>query len=881
METDESKPPHKMDETKGVDPPSGSEPFSILARKLSIDHWRSMPIWPEPVDGVEEVLSLQTKPRFRWEHQEFMNLPEEVAQVSPETGSEKSGAEKNQSDNQTLEKIEPFRKKQPHLVTRLEQVARLDKLSGWNATILLAREAPERITGTHLDRLEELSLKNLSYDVASGVRAVHRMNVDSQDDSAGKVKTVSPSMRAAAAEAWCFALSHQPEEPADNYLKAGLALQKDTIDDSVRAELIRGIAREIRPRLIPSLNHQILEAESQQQKVSSLTLSALDACICYAIHHPQTVSSDQSLELASVITVEPEQLDPLKIWPENIWDLRWHQDAQVVNRFGLWLALTKHPIAQGFLTGRLNHLEQSVQYHAIRNLGLLQTEAALKALRNVVEKKPGMSRAVALMAIGVQDEKLIYRYRHDEAAVVRQAIAQFAGRHPSAEAVKTLQELVNDDNLEIQQAAVQAVAEWSNEEAFPVLSRAFVSGAVPTRNRARKRLEQRFGLVITAIQDDQNDRQEILKTISQKFHLAPNVNDLFEDPPLRKSKTGTAESPLHERIHELLSQLEQESVTSAAGDRHSREIVELYEKAPRAFDEFLNQQGVKPLERILEQLDSFGIPDAEKMVQLKNGSLLQRRRCARYFAEQAKTQTLAAWELHLIAERLKQEQDLQVCRDLMMTIDGDTTQQARVVAQVGLTHTWPDVRILGCQYVQKQRVRQLAPFLLPLLQERNASVQKAAILACGYCQNPLVIDGFKDGQNGQQTGLRSLLGTVNRETELLVIAGLARLGDEQGINELLKLSYSPDANTRREVVHIIGELQKQELVEHLIRIGWTEPAADVRLAVLDALRKTVPENRQPKMIASDSSKRKLEIWSDWLDEMKDRTKKDSAVGLTQ
>ncbi len=843
---------------------------SPLQRKLNIDHWRSMPIWPKPIAGVEEVRSLQAKPLFRWQHQGFIDLPAQSKDNQPETASTKALLdEKSPTSDESVAKIAQPKQMQPPLVAELQQIASRDHLSGWNATIILARQAPELLTSNHLNRLEELSLKSISYDIASGVRDESGLKPAQQDDSSEKIKLISNSMQAAAAEAWCYALAKQLGEATDIFTKTGLALQNEEISDAVRLELMRGIARKIKPRLIPALNRQMAESELQQTKVSSLTLAALDACICYAIQHPQSMSENQTAELQSVMTIDPESLDPSKLWPENIWDLRWHQDNQVVNRFGMWLALTKHPIAQSYLTRRLNHLEHSVQYHALRNLGLLHSETALEKLRDIVETRPGTSRAVALMAIGIQDEKLIYRYRSDEAAIVRLAIARFAGQHLSSESVKALQELADDEDLKIQQAVVQAVAGWPNEKAFPVLSTAFISGGVPTRNKARKRLEQRFDLVMTAIQDEQSDREDILKTISRSFQLASNANGVLfneSDSPVQSEKPE--QKKIREHVRELLKQLGQSSDSSLKKDRHSREIISLFEQSPQAFDDVLNEQGMKQLEQILKQLSSLRISEAEKVVQLKNGSLQQRRRSAHYLAEQAKTKTLATWKLRLIAERLKQEQDLHVCRDLMMTIKQDTTQEARVVAQSGLTHTWPDVRILGCQYVQKQRVPQLAPFLLPLLQERNPSVQRAAILACGNCQNPLVIDGFKDAENTQQTGLRSLLGTVNRETELLVIAGMARLGDEQGRSELLKLSYSSETNTRRQVVRIMGELQDQRLVEHLIRIGWTEPAPDVRLAVLDALKNTVPLNQQPKIIASNSTKQKMQIWSEWFDESK-------------
>ena len=841
---------------------------SPVQRKLNIDHWRSMPIWPKPIAGVAAVRSIQRVPLFRWQHQGFINIPvpsPEDQSINPTTelDAEKTAAANGAPDIGIDQKHEIH----PQVVAELQQLANRDDLSGWNATIMLARQIPQSLTSSQYARLKELTLEKIEYETTSGKRSLDRLESDQKDAESSEVKPLSDSMQAAAAEAWCYALAQQPGDASENFAEAGRALQKQLISDAVRIELMRGITRKIKPRLVPSLNRQMAESELQQGITSSLTMAALDACICYAIYHPQQVQKNQTGKIEPVISFDAENLDPQKLWPENIWNLRWHQDHQLVNRLGMWLALTEHPVAQSYLSRRLTHVERSVEYHAIRNLGLLHSETALEKLREIVESRPGTPRAIGLLAIGDRDEDLIFRYLRDESSVVRLAIAHYAAQHISVASARVLQEFTHDEDLKIQQATVSAIDAWPNEKAFSVLSAAFTSGGVSARNMARKQLEQRFGIVMTVMQDDEADREQILDTISRKFQLASHANNtLFDESPHKNIDDQTQQKQVSAQLQKLLDQLSQKQEVSFNKNHISRKVTALIKQSPNGLNDVLNKYGLKQLEQTLKQLDSLGISEAREIVQLSDDRLSQRRRAARALAEQAKTKTLSNWKLRLIAERLKQEQDLHICRDLMVTIDQDTTQEARVVAQNALIHTWPDVRILGCQYVQKQRIPQLAPFLLPLLQERNTSVQQAAIIASGYCQNPLVIDGFSDGTDSRQAGLRSLLGKVNRETELLVIAGLARLGDEQGRSELFKLSYSSDTQTRRQVVRIMGELQDPKLVKHLIRIGWTEPVADIRLAVLDALKQTVPVKQQPRIIASETTQQKMQIWSDWLDE---------------
>lgn len=831
-----------------------------------------------------------------------------------ETGqpdSEQSEIENRQAEQVEQNAISPSRDPFVEFVPELKQLATRDDLTGWNATILLAQYSPGSVLSEHLSRLQEIALKKIDFDTKSGSRIEDQPNEthpgdlqevkttgmrnrlfpqwpnrlaeqkqllsdemtefsskqDAEDVTEETVSTISDSMRAAAAESWCFALAMQSGNPKENFSVAGRVLEDQEIPESVRMELLRGIARKIKPRRIPTLSSYLTESQLQQRVLSPLSLAALDCCICYAVGHPQEVRTNRRADEDSVITFDTQSLDPLEIWPEKIWDLRWHQDTQVVNRYGLWLALTEHPVAQNYLATQLNHLEAPVQNNAIRNLGLLDSDTSLKKLREIVETRPGTARAVGLMAIGDRDEEFVYQYLQDESPTVRTAMAHFAGKKISVESMNALQELAQGDDLKVQHAAIDAVEDWPNEKAFPVLSAAFASGGIATRNRTRKKLEQRFGIVVTALEDDVDQRKRILDTIRHKFHIDSQPDrDLFHERHSQTDPKKPAQEQVVSQLQELLTEIAQEQTKSFRQERLTREVKLLIEKSPEALDEVLNQLGFRELKQTIEQLDSLGIAEVELIVRLEDKRLPQRRKAARAIAQQAGKENLSHWELQLIAEKLQQEQDPHVCRDLMLTITKDTSAQARAVAQNSLVHTWPDVRILGCQYVQKHRLPQLAPFLLPLLQERNISVQQAAIAACGYSQNPVVIDGFSNSSDSQQrSGLRSLLGTVNHQTELMVIAGLARLGDEQGRSELLKLSYSPDANIRQQVIGIMGELQDQNFVEHLIRIGWTEPTPHVRLAVLGAMEKIVPDSQQPKIVATATPEKQMQIWSDWLD----------------
>src|SRR5690606_30220845 len=107
---------------------------------------------------------------------------------------------------------------------------------------------------------------------------------------------------------------------------------------------------------------------------------------------------------------------------------------------------------------------------------------------------------------------------------------------------------------------------------------------------------------------------------------------------------------------------------------------------------------------------------------------------------------------------VKTEQDSLVWRSAMQAIFQDAADEAAQTALLALNSQWPDVRILGCQYVGHHGRRDQAHWLLPLFRDSSRTVQVAAIAAAGLCRNPTVLDGLAESP-GQPAlpGLRSLL----------------------------------------------------------------------------------------------------------------------------
>jgi len=867
-----------------------------LRKQLLNDHWRAASIWPEPLAGPAAFEQLRNRPLVRWERQQIRNL-ETSTDGSKEAESTESSAA-NQPENkrrrdQTLQNL-----------LELEQLAQEDSLAGWNACIQLAWKQP-RVDSQVLKQLETLALNPSKYDAETGFvetveqtkvvpetepeqpwwqRYFEREETASSDEQKTETETpatvpesqpgtvLSDRFRAAAAEAWCWQLSQLPGDAEQHFAAAGLALQTSELPDVVRWELQRGIARSIPPRRIPGLAE--ISAEAHSGPLSEAERTLLDACITHALFHPELAADSSD---ADAIMLDETRLDPHGLWPTALWEYRWSDQPDVVNRFGLWLALTRHPLAESYLRQSLQHIEPAVHGETLRNLGLLGTAAAQELLTEQAREKEGTPRAIALLGLAREEESTLFAAVDDTSAVVRKAVASFAGTRPSARSAQVLRQLAEDHDPVVQQAAVAAVQDWDAELAFPILATAFQQGSVPTRKLARRALETRFDLVIAAIDDDAEQRQQTLRQISERFdvsadkHLLAMKAESTSDDRIAASSEIPEEARL--RHQQAISRLNDPATEAVARQSARDDLTELLLKYPRLFTEDLNALPVKELADRVKLYADFSFEPCPAVRDLSHDDLYRRRKAARELANRGAEETLPEWALRSIAAHITNEQDIHVCRSLIQAIAHDTTPAARAVAEAALVHSWPDVRILGCRYAAEHRLPQLAPFVLPLLHERNPSVQLEAIQTAGLCRNPLVIDGFpgqpESGNTGlpeQSGGLRSLLGTVPPTVEFEVITSLARLGDDQGQMELLKLCYSPAAERRIQAVSLLGELGDGASVDHLIRLGWTEQDPGVRNAILNSLNQLVSAERRPKFPTELDSRAQLERWAQWREE---------------
>ncbi len=877
-------------ETTVEDPNSEDSDRKTIAEGSDplLGRWNFERAWPEPAQGPAAMLKLAQTPRFRW-HFERPEIPP-VKNLADQYGNTvKPEADRpalfTRIGNPSMQELAEWWNLSDH-----------DDAQGLNACILLAYHAPEKLDASRINRLvrivqQEIDLNpqviNTTPVQSSKTKSLWgRLRPSTQEDpqaetvpevieeNANSAKEeqvddeITIQQRAAAAEAWCFVISRQQTDVEMKYREPGLMLKNADLPQLIRQELMIGIAREIPPRKIPGLA-ELLSPKTKPALQELKQLAVLEACLLYAVNHQAQFESSND-DPDQPATMELTQADPDQLWPVSLWEHRWDESPEMAIRFGQWLALIRHPLAETYLTQKLNHVDPGVKLASLCSLGLLPGQSVNTLLSKRLEQEQGQNKAIVLSALSYHHPEIIDRYVDDADRQVRLQVVNYSGDHPSRSSATTLLKLVKDRDSEIQYAAIDVVAEWQPEFAFPILSSGFQTGLYKTRQRAREILEQQYQIVISGIEDTPEQRRQILAQIQSEH----NTGSSWSETPIfhADADRNQPEEDLiaqQTRVRTQLNQLLNTEVSATEKKESSQELQKTAERTPLVLNRELNRLPLKELKLLAVTLSKVPCRGCEPFEDLESDQVLQRRKAAHEFAEISSQETLPEWTLRLLGEHLKQEQDPHVCRAIVSSISNDTTPQTRHIAEIALLHPWADVRILGCQYAGKHRMPQLAPLLIPMLQERNQAVQIAAIKAAGLCRNPIVINGLSSSDsNSLPSGLRMLLGTVPGHIELEVLLALARLDDAQGKSELIKLAYSPDAERRREVVMKISELDDREFIEPLIRLGWTETDPQVQRVILQDLNQLIPSAEQPDFSKAENYDDRIKVWSTWLEQSK-------------
>jgi HEAT repeat protein len=679
-------------------------------------------------------------------------------------------------------------------------------------------------------------------------------------------------MRLAAAEAWCLVLASAKVDGTVALAPAGRALVEGKLPANVENELRRAIARRVRPDRIPGLARVLEGTDRDSPRSIDARRAAAEACVVHAaarrLRGDFPLTGKPATSNAANVDIETlaagvEEDAP---WPAAFWNLRNDREPRLRRRLGELVAVIRHPAALAVLKAQLTDIDTSVREAALLNLGVLGTDEAFLELAAQAKRAEERPRELAVLGLACQGPAALARFTSDKSPKVRAEVARAVRRRPGAAASRVLRDFLTDASLEVQLAAIESIHDWPETLATPLLLESLASSAFKARQAALKQLEERRGggLAFPLFAGPQE----------RALRVAQWTRD-WEIPDAAV-----------ERVHELTRQgsplLDQvrladlrEKMQAAGAPASPEAVVRIAEWASA-----LTPADLPLVERLLDEADPQGAdlllhhvlprlaPAYGALVQLENVDAAIRREGGSQLGRIGSEASLSPAVCRRLHELLKTEQDNLVWRLSMLGVYRDGSDEAGKLALLAINHHWPDVRILGCEYVGRHGQSEQAVWLMPLFYDANKAVQLSAVTAAGKCRNPIVLDGLPaSGDQAGLRGLRPLLTESQGQLQFAVVASMSRLGDPQAMQELGRQAFDGNSTARLDVVQTMGETGQTRFIEPLIRLAWTEPNHHVRQAALTNLAKLVPSAEQPPALArARSLAEAVEIWSAWWED---------------
>ena len=769
----------------------------------------------------------------------------------------------------------------------LQKLVRLDNLTGWNAAILLAQHDP--VSAVEMaDRLGQLALDPPIYFVDNGERYSDKPDASATAASpkgktssrAGDAKDkpgdnplpqpprarrkLSPATQAAAAEAWCLVLAASAEDPVDGLAPAGRALERVNLPNAVRGELFRGVAAWVPPAHIPRLENALRQGDKKSRAPTEIRQAAVEACLIYAINRERKELSGH----AARAPLDSKRRDAE--FPSTVMNCRIDPEFQVRKTFIAWLGRARPERAFEMLKTQAGSSEVGLRQAALDSLGRLHTDAAHAEIKARAEKTRDTLRASAVRALASWGIEEVAHYTHDRSRVVRIAVADELGGQPQLESAVLLMALVVDNDVDVQLAAVQAVKKWPDDMAFPLLLHAMRDSSPKARLAAFNQVSQRRKVDVDYRFDGPPDqRQAAVNAVA----AAVGSSLSYLDQMLRRQPRALsqAEKLRAAEIREHLATLIENPSESAAASAAREWLAGIGPKDLPVVEAFLKEPTKASPEAVYRDVLPRISPVYAALLGLENADVTVRRRGARTLADRGQAASLSRPVLARLQERLYRETDELVWRWALLAISSDSTDECAEIANLALHHQSAEVRTLGCEYLARHGQPAHAVWLLDLLDDRDRSVKLAAIRALGNCGNPVAVRGLKPDQaRNAAPNLRSLLSSSDAGVQFAAAVSLCRLGAPEGMQELVRLSYHANPDTRAQAVKEMGLSGQTRFVSHLITLGWTERNNHVRLTILESLDRLVPEENRPRALGeTPSPDAKMKCWVQWLQQRGD------------
>jgi len=752
-------------------------------------------------------------------------------------------------------------------IAALKQLSEWESLAGWNAAILWATLDPTTALET-VPILEKVIFEDVVYapltSDATRKTAIQENLSDQkteQDKSKSDLVPISPAMKHAAVNGICMVLSQANAVPFDTKNRLTQLLQRPDISIELRGELYRGLARFIPPTEIPSLARSLEVSDSRTLPPKYLRRAAMDACIIHGLwfyaepnqFSQRDHSQNQSQEFES------------SVWPTDIMQVRWDSDSVMRWNFGYWVALVRHPDAEAILIAQLKDADSLVQNKAIEHLGILGTEKALEILQEQTKRPQESARIAAILGLTPWGAHYLAPLKDDSSASVRRTVAEGLSRTASPEAALILRSLINDRSSAVQLTVIQSISQWPDELAIPLLLEAIQEGAYKTRRKSVIALIDRTGSGGSiSIEAPKAERIAAVRELVRTEQLPAG----FWDQLMQQGLQNTSEvnqSRLAE-IQAYFQEVLNQSSTSTEYHHAYQELANISPTEIGVLEKLILETSIEiPNEiytELLPQLDSNYIA----LNQLTSSHISDRRKAAQQLLINSQNVSLSPTIVKRLRKLMTHEQDRLVWRIVMSAIAKDNYDATAQLALLAINHNWPDIRILGCEYFGTYGLPEYAVWLLPLLNDKNDSVRLAAINAIGHCHNPIAIAGAFNSSPDQSPGpsLRALMTHSNQRIRFETVAALSRLGDVEGMQEMVRLSTDKLNSTRLDAVREMGDSGQTRFVEPLIKLAWTERNHVTLKEILSSLEKLVPNSEQPANLNPQiNHSEQAKIWMNW------------------
>ncbi|MCA9041395.1 MAG: hypothetical protein KDA65_13665, partial [Planctomycetaceae bacterium] len=510
------------------------------------------------------------------------------------------------------------------------------------------------------------------------------------------------------------------------------------------------------------------------------------------------------------------------------------------------------------------HLE--ARSAAYRALGLLGSSDAIELLDSAAKSQNLIERQNAIRGLAMINLPLVVSYLNDDEVKVRQTAVEELLRKPDAAQVINIRKQLLHPRNDLHMTVIEGLKDWPDSLALPIYLYGLQECPILTSREAcleaiQQRSETRESFPIEAAVVER--RVEAEKWADR--HQIPKIDMLAST---KAAKNSPPESEPDAREQELNSNLQKLADKADDGAAYQESLMQLTQ---------LSEEGAVLLERVMkDQPESLQLdlrtkvlpeihPVYRAIAQLQSPQITVRRQGANQLRTLSERRSLPVDMFPTIRDQMIKEQDQLVWRSMLAAYQRDRTPQAAEMARIALHHAWPDIRLLGCQYIEFDPKPEYAEWLRPLMHDRqNRPLRLKAIQLVGQCRNPNLLQPRypqAEQQQREEQGLIALLNETEPDLRFEVIAAASRLGYQPAMLELMYLGQHPEAQARAQAVTAMGESGQTRFAKQLLLIGATELDPIVRREILASLQKlTTFGTAPPSDIHQYQYEQQLKIW---------------------